>query len=436
MHHIHGIINVTSCALWSGAVIEPFARFDLGGVLDRVRAGAYTVFMAVPTIYVKLIQALEAAAPVEREAIVRGFAQMRLMVSGSAALPASVHQQWTALTGQKLLERYGMTETGMILSNPSHGERRPGAVGQPLPGVDVRLKTEAGAIVSGEDVPVEIQVRGPGVFQGYWNRPEATAESFDGDWFRTGDMAVLETGYYRIMGRLSVDVIKSGGYKLSALEIEAALLDRCRISRSALSSGFQMIPGVKRSPPSSCCGTDPFWNFLPFVNGARNGFPLQNPPAPAFGQSTSPQCHGQSDEARVARLVCIRMRTWLHVWLTLISVWAAYGETTDHFNSIVGTQAISGRYQFTGETKLLESAQLIQELGSNILKLALSEDGSFGAEKGNIPLRPTDVSTLTDLVTKEPSHKAVFEMPFAYDLLWGLSTDQPYPGPGVRTGRS
>jgi malonyl-CoA/methylmalonyl-CoA synthetase len=234
MHHIHGIINVTSCALWSGATIEPFERFDSNAILGRVRDDAYTVFMAVPTIYVKLIQAIEAASTEDREAIIGGFARMRLMVSGSAALPASVHEQWTALTGQKLLERYGMTEIGMGLSNPYHGERRPGAVGRPLPGVEVRLKAEDGGIVTDENVPGEIQVRGPGVFRDYWNRPEASAESFDGDWFRTGDMAVLETGYYRIMGRLSVDIIKSGGYKLSALEIEAALLKHPLIAECAV----------------------------------------------------------------------------------------------------------------------------------------------------------------------------------------------------------
>ncbi len=159
---------------------------------------------------------------------------MRLMVSGSAALPASLHEQWTALTGQKLLERYGMTEVGMALSNPYHGERRPGAVGRPLPGVEVRLKTESGAVVTAEDEPGEIQVRGQGVFRAYWNRPEESAESFEDDWFRTGDMAVRERGSYRIMGRLSVDIIKSGGYKLSALEIEAALLEHPDIAECAV----------------------------------------------------------------------------------------------------------------------------------------------------------------------------------------------------------
>lgn len=234
MHHIHGIINIASCGLWSGAKIEPFPHFDLETILQRVADGAYTVFMAVPTIYVKLIEALEALSEEERAEIIRGFSELRLMISGSAALPASVHEKWTALTGQKLLERYGMTEIGMALSNPFHGERRPGAVGKPLPNVEVRLKTEQGDLVKKENEPGEIQVRGPVVFHEYWNKPEVTADSFDEGWFLTGDMAVMETGYYRIMGRLSVDIIKSGGYKLSALEIEAALLEHPSIRECAV----------------------------------------------------------------------------------------------------------------------------------------------------------------------------------------------------------
>ncbi len=234
LHHIHGIINIMSCALWSGAVIEPFPRFDMDATLARVAAGAYSVFMAVPTIYVKLIDKLESMSAAERTPIVEGFEKMRLMISGSAALPASVHEQWTALTGQKLLERYGMTEIGMALSNPYDGERRPGAVGQPLPGVEVRLQSEGGEVITVEGESGEIQVRGPNVFLEYWNRPAATSESFDDGWFRTGDIAVVEGGYYRIMGRSSVDIIKSGGYKLSALEIEAALLDYPAISACAV----------------------------------------------------------------------------------------------------------------------------------------------------------------------------------------------------------
>jgi malonyl-CoA/methylmalonyl-CoA synthetase len=234
LHHVHGIVNVLACALWSGALVETFESFDLDRVLDRVAAKAYTVFMAVPTIYVKLIRALEAASPEERERWAAGFGALRLMVSGSAALPASVHERWTELTGQKLLERYGMTEIGMGLSNPLHGERRPGAVGQPLPRVEVRLTADSGGVAHGEGEPGEIQVRGPAVFREYWNLPEVTRDAFVEGWFRTGDMAVMENGYYRILGRLSVDIIKSGGHKVSALEIEDTLLQHPAIQECAV----------------------------------------------------------------------------------------------------------------------------------------------------------------------------------------------------------
>ncbi len=234
LHHVHGIVNVLSCALWSGAFVEAFESFDRDAILGRVGEKAYTVFMAVPTIYVKLIQELESASPAERQRYAAGFASMRLMISGSAALPASIHEKWTELTGQTLLERYGMTEIGMGLSNPLHGERRPAAVGQPLPGVEVRLTGESGKVIEGENEPGEIQVRGPAVFKEYWRKPEVTREAFVDGWFRTGDFAVLEDGYYRIMGRMSVDIIKSGGYKLSALEIEETLRQHPAIEECAV----------------------------------------------------------------------------------------------------------------------------------------------------------------------------------------------------------
>ena len=234
LHHVHGIVNVLSCALWSGASVDCFGSFDAPAILERVADKQYSVFMAVPTIYVKLIRTLEAADEGDRARYAAGFAYMRLMVSGSAALPASVHEQWTHLTTQKLLERYGMTEIGMALSNPLEGERRPGAVGQALPGVVIRLVSESGELIAAEGEPGEIQVRGPAVFSEYWNKPDVTRESFVDGWFRTGDMAVLEDGYYRIMGRLSVDIIKSGGYKLSALEIEATLLTHPAIRECAV----------------------------------------------------------------------------------------------------------------------------------------------------------------------------------------------------------
>jgi malonyl-CoA/methylmalonyl-CoA synthetase len=234
LHHIHGIINVMSCALWSGATIDTFPRFDIDAILNRVAERAYSVFMAVPTIYVKLLQAVGGMDAGEKQEVVSGFAGMRLMVSGSAALPETVHHEWTELTGQELLERYGMTEIGMALSNPYDGERRPGSVGVPLPGVEVRLMSESGEVVDAEDEPGEIQVRGPSVFVEYWNRPDVTADSFSDGWFRTGDIAVREKGYLRIMGRQSVDIIKSGGYKLSALEIESILLQHPSIQECAV----------------------------------------------------------------------------------------------------------------------------------------------------------------------------------------------------------
>lgn len=234
LHHIHGIINVLSCALWSGAIIDTYRQFDADVIVERVAKKRYTVFMAVPTIYVKLIQMLQCMPEEQRSGIVQGFTAMRLMVSGSAALPASVHEEWTSLTGQALLERYGMTEIGMALSNPYQDERRPGAVGQPLPDVSIQLKSETGEVIHTDDTPGEIQVQGPCVFLEYWNKPEATADCFDDGWFRTGDIAVIESGYFRIMGRQSIDIIKSGGYKLSALEIESTLLDHEAIEQCAV----------------------------------------------------------------------------------------------------------------------------------------------------------------------------------------------------------
>jgi malonyl-CoA/methylmalonyl-CoA synthetase len=234
LHHVHGILNVLCCALWSGALLEPFDRFDATAILARVRDRAYSVFMAVPTVYVKLIETLEGMTPADRDACREGFAAMRLTVSGSAALPVRVHREWHALTGQMLLERYGMTEIGMAISNPLRGERRPGSVGVPLPAVEIQLVDESGARIESEDEPGEIWARGPGVFRGYWNDKEATAEAFTRGWFRTGDVAVRERGYFRIMGRRSVDIIKSGGYKLSALEIEQTLLSHPAVAECAV----------------------------------------------------------------------------------------------------------------------------------------------------------------------------------------------------------
>jgi len=223
LNHTHGVVNILACALWNGAVCEFAGRFDAAQVWQRLASGEITVFMAVPTIYTRLIAAWRDAPPEVRDAWSRGAARLRLFVSGSAALPVPVLEAWRAITGHTLLERYGMTEIGMALSNPLRGERRPGSVGTPLPGVEVRLVNEAGGEAA-DGEPGELLVRGPGVFREYWARPEATAAAFlDGGWFHTGDVASREHGAFRILGRLSVDIIKTGGEKVSALEVEAVL---------------------------------------------------------------------------------------------------------------------------------------------------------------------------------------------------------------------
>ena len=233
LHHVHGIINVLSCALWAGATCEMLPRFDANIVWQKLADGGLTLFMAVPTIYSKLITAWEAATLEWQQAAARGCAQLRLMVSGSAALPISTFERWKEISGHILLERYGMTEIGMALSNPYRGKRIAGSVGVPLPGVQVRLCGENGLPIA-EGTPGEIEVRGPNVFSEYWNRPEATREAFREGWFRTGDTGVIENSVYRILGRTNIDILKTGGHKVSALELEEVLREHPAVAECAV----------------------------------------------------------------------------------------------------------------------------------------------------------------------------------------------------------
>jgi len=233
LHHVHGIVNVLSCALWSGARCDMLRQFDALETWARIARGDLTLFMAVPTIYHKLIAAWEAAPSERRREWSAGCGRMRLMVSGSAALPVRTLERWREISGHTLLERYGMTEIGMALSNPLRAERRPGFVGTPLPAVDVRLVDERGALVA-PGMPGELQVRGPTLFLEYWRRPDATAAAFQDGWFRTGDVAGFERGSYRILGRSSVDIIKTGGFKISALEIEEVLRTHPAVAECAI----------------------------------------------------------------------------------------------------------------------------------------------------------------------------------------------------------
>jgi malonyl-CoA/methylmalonyl-CoA synthetase len=222
LHHVHGVINGLGCALAVRATCEILPEFDADVVWSRLASGEITVFTAVPTMYHRLISSWEAASPEVRRARSEGARRLRLMMSGSAALPVRTLERWREITGHTLLERYGMTEIGMALSNPIDADRQPGKVGQPLPDVDVRLVDEQGNAVP-DGSPGELEVRGPTVFLEYWQREEETRAAFRDGWFRTGDVAVIEDGSYRLLGRTSVDIIKTGGYKVSALEIEEVL---------------------------------------------------------------------------------------------------------------------------------------------------------------------------------------------------------------------
>jgi len=224
LHHVHGIVNVLCCALWTGARCEIHTGFDAVVTWQRLASNELTLYMAVPTIYARLIRAWEEAPDTTRAGWSAGCGGLRLMVSGSAALPVALFTRWRELTGHTLLERYGMSEIGMGLSNPLEGERRPGFVGAPLPGVEVRLCDEAG-LPTATGQAGEIEVRGPTVFREYWRRPEETRAAFHDGWFRTGDIGIVEDGSYRILGRRSVDILKTAGYKVSALEIENVLRD-------------------------------------------------------------------------------------------------------------------------------------------------------------------------------------------------------------------
>ncbi|MEU7646210.1 acyl-CoA synthetase [Streptomyces huasconensis] len=232
LFHVHGLILGTLGPLRRGGSVRHLGRFSTEGVARELGAGA-TMLFGVPTMYHRIAEAL----PGEPE-LAKALAGARLLVSGSAALPVHDHERIAAATGRRVIERYGMTETLMNTSVRADGEPRAGAVGVPLPGVDLRLVDEAGEPLpeDGPEAVGEIQVRGPNLFTGYLNRPDATAAAFaPGGWFRTGDMAVRDPdGYVRIVGRKATDLIKSGGYKIGAGEIENALLAHAGVREAAV----------------------------------------------------------------------------------------------------------------------------------------------------------------------------------------------------------
>jgi acyl-CoA synthetase (AMP-forming)/AMP-acid ligase II len=228
LFHVHGLCIGLHGALLHGMTIRLHRRFEPAAIVADFERGA-TVFMGVPTMYDRLLEHLDAHP--EAAAV---LARARLFTAGSAALRPAILQRWEALTGHRILERYGMTETLITFSNPHDGERRPGSVGRPVPGCEARVVDDAGRDVGQAELG-ELWVRGPGLMQGYWGRPEDTAEAFSDGWFRTGDVAVADPdGYLRIVGRRSTDIIKSGGFKIAALEIEEVLLRHPAVREAAV----------------------------------------------------------------------------------------------------------------------------------------------------------------------------------------------------------
>ena len=223
------------------------------------------------------------------------------MVSGSAALPVSTLERWREITGHTLLERYGMTEIGMALSNPYRGKRIPGSVGVPLPGVDVRLAGENAEEVA-PGMPGEIEVCGPNVFAEYWNRPEATRDAFRDGWFRTGDSAVVEDGVYRILGRTNIDILKTGGHKVSALEIEETLREHPAVGECAV-IGVPDIEWGERVAAALVAQRRSMTLDLDGLRalGQRAAGGAQSPIATSAAGRTSPKCYGQGHQAVRAR---------------------------------------------------------------------------------------------------------------------------------------
>ncbi|MGV9252640.1 acyl-CoA synthetase [Streptomyces sp. NPDC003697] len=259
LFHVHGLVLGVLGPLRRGGCVRHVGRFTPQAVARELESGA-TMLFGVPTMYHRIAEALD-----DEPGLAGALAGARLLVSGSAALPVHDHERIASATGRRVIERYGMTETLMNTSVRADGEPRAGTVGVPLPGVALRLVEEDGTPIPAYDGETigEIQVRGPNLFTGYLNRPDATAAAFTADgWFRTGDMAVRDPdGYVRIVGRRATDLIKSGGYKIGAGEIENALLEHAGVREAAVTGepdadlGERVVAWVVPADPQSPPGT-------------------------------------------------------------------------------------------------------------------------------------------------------------------------------------
>src|SRR5215211_3922043 len=248
LFHTHGLMVGAHGTFFTGASVDLHRKFDAGRVYDALLEGRVTMFFGVPTMYVRLLR--EAEARVERPR------PLRLYVSGSAPLSPHAFEVFERVFGERILERYGMTETIMNLTNPYEGERRPGTVGKPYPGQEARVVDIKTREPLSADEVGEIEVRGPHVFAGYWNRPDATEETFDEDgWFRTGDLgSVSEDGYFTISGR-SKELIISGGYNVYPREVEEVVEGCPGVSEAAVVGlpdpefGERVVAAVVREDP-------------------------------------------------------------------------------------------------------------------------------------------------------------------------------------------
>ncbi len=235
LFHVHGLANGVHIWLFSGCHLRLTERFEHARALDWFEQYRPTVFFGVPAMFVRLLE-----TPPDRARAIG--ARLRLAVSGSAPLPAEVHEKFRQLFGSVILERYGMTETLMNVGNPYDGERRPGTVGFPYAHVAVRICDETGAEVP-DGTSGELWVRGPNVCAGYWRRPEATAAAWRDGWFRTGDLGVRAAdGYITLQGRRS-DLIISGGFNLYPREIEEAILEQPGVKEAAVVGAPDAVRG-------------------------------------------------------------------------------------------------------------------------------------------------------------------------------------------------
>ena len=238
LFHVHGLGNGLHCWLISGCTMRLLERFDQQTAAETLMDFRPTLFFGVPTVYVRL---LDPSVVSDEQARAIGTTA-RLFVSGSAPLPAHTHAAFRARYGHTILERYGMSEALMIMSNPYDGERRAGSVGPPLPGVSARIVAEDGEIL-GDDQVGEIQIKSPHLISSYWRRPDATAAAFREGWFRTGDVATRSAdGYYTLRGRRG-DLIISGGFNIYPREIEELLLEDARVREAAVVGASDDVRG-------------------------------------------------------------------------------------------------------------------------------------------------------------------------------------------------